>query len=404
MQPQPDEHKRQRSTQAQLKKYGRNPRKLMWNEYGPVKTRVQYLCDILFAGNYHEMALAVGMCYRHLYRILYGHSRLSIRFAGQLVSRLGVRAEWLLCGSGPVFPWPDQVEHFQYMPRVDSCYHLLDTHALASGTYFLPAVQPDTVTELSSDDTANIERAAQCLFQASANQKPVWFFLDSPAFTETTTALWQSFLTRRYATLVTVTLAAACADLAYADEMPRPDVNTLALTAATQGAGYGETICRFGFQSAAARKRSVLATAFDLGVPTFVSAAIGEIPNHTNPAVRDPELGAAVGAAAYVDLLAFSAHVPNFFGSPGGVVLACGNSTRAIELFLSRLPPLRHTNPQQSGVVFILFQPHDAADLTLQETIHSIGGRVIYVPKPTATSIQQLLQTCDDAYAGKSIS
>lgn len=403
MQQQPDEHKRQRSTQEQLQKYGRNKRKL-WNEYGPVKARVQYLCDILFAGDYHEMALAIGMCYRHLYRILYGHSRLSIRLAGQLVSRLGVRAEWLLCGSGPVFPWPEQSEHFQYMPRVDSCYYTADSHAIVPGTYFLPPVQPDTVQALTFADETNIGHAARCLFQARAQQKPVWFFLDAPAFTETTAATWRLFFERRYATLLTVTLAGACADLAYADEMPRPDINTLALTAATHGAGYGETIGRFGFRSDSARKRSVIASVFDMGFPAFVAAEIGEIPNHTNPTMREPELGAAVGAASYVDLLAFSAHVPQFFGDPGGVVVACGNPIRAVDLFISRLPPLRHAYPEQAGVVFILFQPEDSADLTLQETIHQNGGHVIYLPKPTATSIYALLQTCDDVYAGKTTS
>lgn len=399
MQQQPDEHKRQRSTQAKIKQYGRNSRKL-WNEYGPVKARVQYLCDVLFAGDYHEMALAAGLCYRQLYRILYGHSRLSIRLAGQLVSRLGVRAEWLLCGSGDVMPWPEQAEHYSYLPKINSCYYTLNTHDVTSGTYFLPAVQPDIATAVPDYVKQNYVSAARHIFAARTASKPVLFFLGAAAFTDSTSKLWAQFFSKRYATMLAVTLAAVCADLAQADEMPRPDINSLALTAAAAGAGYGETICQHGFRTAAARQRSLLASVFADGHPVFVSTQLGEVPNHVTPFVRAPELGAAIGAASYVDLLAFAEQVPNFSGTPGGVILAAGDCERAVQTFLAQFPVLRHTHTNLSGFTFVLFS--DAEDLraSIFDDILHFGGNVVQLSAPTATSIQYLLRSCDDVYAG----
>lgn len=394
-----DESKRQRSTKAQIQKYGKNRRNL-WNEYAPVKVRVQYLCDTMFAGNYHEMALAAGICYRHMYRILYGHSRLTIRMAGQLVSRLGVRAEWLLCGSGSVFPCDHYAETFQYTPPINSCYYPADLSATVPGTYFLPPLPPDLVEPLDATALVRYDAAARSIFSARTNRKPVLFFLDTAAFSDTTVPLWREFFTRRYANLLMVTLAGACADLAAADEMPRPDINTLALTAAANKTSYGEAICTAGFNTEAGRQRSLMASVFGMGVPVFVSAAFGEIPNHMNPTARAPEFGAALGAASYVDLLSFAEQVQHFFGDVGGVIVACGDCRRAITSFLSRLRVTRDEFPQRN-FVFVLFEEEDKFDRSLEFDIHQYGGRVIYLSKPTVTGIAQLLQSCDDAYAGK---
>ena len=397
---QPDEHKRQRSTKEKLDKYGGNKRRL-WNEYGPVKARTQYLCDILFAGDYHEMALAAGVCYRQLYRILYGHSRLSIRLAGQLVSRLGVRAEWLLCGAGSVFTWPEQADYFHYMPKLTSCYYTRNAVNVIPGTHFLPVPQSDREAVLSSTDVQRFEAAARSVFRARVHNKPVLFFLDDAAFTVSAPDIWRQFFSKKYANILMATLAGACHDLALVAETPPADINTVALTAATAGAGYGETFCRVAFREEEARNQSLLASVFHSGIPVWLSAEIGEIVNHTAPSAREPELGAAIGAAAYVDLLALAEQVPNFFGNPGGVVVVCGSPRRAVNAFLAQLPALTHTYPDQKGFVFILFQSPRHYDANLESDIIKHGGRVIYLLEPTVTAMTQLLQSCDDAYAGK---
>jgi hypothetical protein len=399
--PSPNEYTRQRSTQEKLQKHGLNPRKIQWNEYGPVKVRVAYLCDMLFAGDYHEMGLAMGVCYRHLYRILKGHSNLSIRLAGQIVARLGVRAEWLLCGAGPVFPWPDQTEYYSYLPQIRSCYYPIDTMETTTGTHFVSPVLPDQHADIPPEHQKYFEAAARSIFQARTNNKPVLFFLDAAIFTETAPDVIREFFEKRYANMLVATLAATRMDLSRSAAPVPTDINTLAITAAAAGAGYGETFCMEGFRSPEVRKRSLLASVFDLSAPVFISAELGEIVNHTSPAVRAPELGAAIGAAAYVDLLAFTKQVPNFFGEPGGVFIACGQNTRrAVELFLARLPPLAETYPDQKGFVFVLFEDPDSFDRSLHDMIHSHGGSVIYVSNPTVTGITRLLHTCNDAYAG----
>jgi hypothetical protein len=397
--PTPDDKKRQRSTKAQLEKYGKNGRRI-WHEYAVVKDRLQYLCDIFFASNWHEMALAVGVCRRQLYRVLYGHSRLTVRMAGQIVIRLGIRAEWLLCGSGPLLPSPDHAEYFQYLPHIHSCYYTPNLNEQVSGALFLPVVPPDADTE-AHFNTANFSAAARSIFSARSQRKPVLFFLAAAGFTVSTPPLWQQFFSRRYANMLMTTLSAACLDLACSAQTPPQDINTLALTAAATGASYGETIGRLGFQSDDARSRSVMGSVFAAGTPVLVSAEIGEISNHTNPAVRPPELGAAVGAAAYVDLLAFTRSVPNFFGNPGGVIVACGNAERIASTFLARLLSLNIPRDETAHFTFVVFDQPPAGTTALDTAIHNSGGRVIYLSQPTVASITQLLHSCDDAYAGK---
>lgn len=393
-----EEYRRQRATNAQLDKYGKNRRRL-WNEYPAVQERLRYLCEALFFGDYHEMALAIGVCYRQLYRILDGHSRLSVRMAGQLVVRLGVRADWLLCGAGTVFPVPDHVEYFQYLPRINSCYYTPNLNEQVAGTNFLPTVPEDKPE--TNFDTTDFGHAARSIFIARSHQKPVLFFLASDAFTVSTTPSWQPFFVQRYANILMLTLSGACLDLAGSAQKTPVDINTLAMTAAVDGVSYGETLCRYGFPTPEARVKSVAAAAFGSGAPVLISAEIGEITNHTNPSLRPPELGAAIGAAAYVDLLAFTQYVPNFLGEPGGVIVACGNIDRIVTTFLARLESLQLTRTDNANFVFVLFAPRTASTHDLETAIHNAGGRVIYLTYPTVASITQLLHSCNDAYAGK---
>ena len=393
----PEEPKRQRATKAMIQQYGRNTR-VLWNEYAPVKQRVEYLCDVLFGGDHHQMSLAIGMCHRHLYRVLYGHSRLSVRLAGQMVMRLGVRAEWLLCGSGPVFPWPTQTDVYNFVPVINSCLYTFDPHEHVPGTYFLPKV-PKNKTDVIIDKSG-YAAAAKAVFQARVHKKPVAFFLGRDSFTKSTPAVFEQFFEQRYANVLLTTLAGACLDLAAAGDKPAPDINCLAKTAAATGRGYGETICADGFLTPRARQKSLLAKVFDMSLPVIVSAEVGEVPNHTHPSVRAPELGAAVGAAAYIDLLGFTEQVPQFFGKPGGVYIVAGEVPRGVDFFLQRLEPLSFSFPEQDGFVMVLFCERDAASKEICEKITRCGGRPIVLDAPTMTAFQQLLSSCDEAYAG----
>ena len=385
--------KKQRATQKQVALYGRNKRQL-WHDYAPVRERVNYLCSYAFSGDHHEMAHAIGMCYRQLYRVLIGHSQLSISMAAQLVSQLGVRAEWLLCGSGPVFACGDEPACAGRLTRIQSIYRAADPlEQLARGNYFLPHPQLDA-NILTAPAVEQFEAAASNLFSARAQQKPVWFFLDDAHFTPAATEAWAQFFHKRYGTVLSVTLPAVCADMANAG-CAGVDINYLALHAAAINAGYGETLCSRGFVDAKNRDCSVLLAAHSANVPVLAHVELGVTPNHVQPTTAAPEFGAALGAAAYIDFLVLSAQLAGFFSEPGGVVVITGDHQRAVNLVATQRHCARDVAVKKFAC--ILFGDEK---ISITQTLTQLGGSVTYLPEPTAATVTRLFHFCNNAYAG----
>ena len=388
---------RQRRTKLSIQKYGRNQRQV-WNEYPAVKARLVYLCNLLFGGDDHEFAAAIGVCYRHFNRIVCGHSRLSVSMAAQIVTRINVRAEWLLAGVGEVFHRANEAHESLILPQhLQSSFKTFDAVAHATGVEFFPAERVSFL-ETPVRDIRPYEDAGKAVYSARSNRKPVGFFLGSDASALPLMQCAWPFFTERYVDLLVMTLTAAAHDVREAHIGAPTDINTVARFAANRGIGYGEAFGFVGFAGDANREKSLLAAVHDAGSPVIISAEIGEIGRHTASASRGAELGAAVGAAAYVDLLVYTEQLRHFFGQPGGVMIAAGECQRAVRMFLERLATLSLVEPEQTGFTFVLFCHHDD---TLQTEIQTHGGRVIFLAPPTITTLSQLLQTCNDVYAGK---
>lgn len=388
---------RTRRDKASLEKYGKNPRRIQ-KEYKTVRERLIYACNLLFGGSTHEFAAAAGVCYRHLYRIIYGQTRLTVNMAAQIVARTGIRAEWLLCGVGSVSTIDEIVsDGLTLPPRIASSVPIFDTVAHCAGTEFFPSEQI-LLDETPVCNLAPYEDAAGAIFAARVNSKPVGFFLGSAAFTVPAAQLVSPFFTAKYADFLVLTLSAVAHDLQATHAQTPIDINSVARYAARRGIGYGEALGLVGFSPETDKQKSLIATLRDMNLPTIVSAEIGEIGRHTAPYIRGAEIGAAIGAAAYVDLLVYTEQIQRFFGNPGGVMVVAGDCQRGVRMFLERLETLKLVEPQQSGFTFVLFsQPDD----NIQTEIHIRGGHVIFLDKPTITTFRQLFQTCTDVYAGK---
>lgn len=397
----PDKKERKnrvRRNAESLRRYGRNPRQV-WHEYPAVKERLVYACNLLFNGDAHEFAAAVGVCYRHFYRVLYGHSRLSVSMAAQIVTKTGIRAEWLLSGAGDicVAPPAPSGEQLAIPTRMQSGFRLFDAAAYNPGTEFFPAERVSFVDSPISDVHA-YEAAAIAVYAAHAHQKPVGFFLGSEMFAAPAAQLVAPFFQAQYADFLVLTLSAAAHDVQATHPATPIDINSVARFAADRGIGYGEALGQVGFRGSVDRTKSLLASVLDSGLPALVAAEIGEIGRHTSTPVRGAEIGAAIGAAAYVDLFAYTEQLRNFFGTPGGVMVVAGECHRGVRLFLERLESLKLVEPVQTGFTFVLFSKPDD---NLQTEIHLRGGHVIFLDLPTITTMSQLFQTCNDVYAGK---
>jgi len=118
-------------------------------------------------------------------------------------------------------------------------------------------------------------------------------------------------------------------------------INDVARRAADEGIGFGECAGReiatgdFPF-----RDLSVLAAAYDAGVPATVHVGIGYDIIHEHPNCD----GAALGTASYTDFLVFTQEVTRL---EGGVYLSYGSAVMGAEVYLKALSMARNVAHQE---------------------------------------------------------
>lgn len=123
------------------------------------------------------------------------------------------------------------------------------------------------------------------------------------------------------------------------------ELNEAAREAASRGEGLGETLGRRMVASSRPHRAvSVLARAWELGVPVTVHVAIGSDIVHQHPTAD----GAAIGAATFTD---FRRLVTLVSGLSGGVWINCGSAVQLPEVFLKALSVAENLGHDVSGFV-----------------------------------------------------
>jgi hypothetical protein len=316
-------------------------------DYQPIRARLRYLCDLMFGGSHAEMASALNVCSRHFQAVIRddkNHRTLTVRMVAQIITRLGVDAEWFLTGVGPVFSRKLPVVALDLPFAVQSSFPLLEPLEETPPVLPPPAFVPCDAISAMSDPDAVYGHAALSIFAANGQRCPVALLLGADALCEPTPELSAlnalSLFAEQYCHFFGLSLAAARADIYPAITSGSFDLNRVAVLAANAGRGYAETIASWAFREQTRRQQSLLAAVYDLGVPVSVFAEIGEIPEHRLCGIRGAEVGAAVGAAAYVDGLVFTRYCQRFAELGGGVVICAGELHRWFALLDRALPQL----------------------------------------------------------------
>lgn len=371
------------------------------SDLDPIRQRVAYLCEFLFSGDVSAFAFAIDQDVGVLRQVLYKNRTVSVRLAAQVIRQLNVRPEWLLNGLGPVLlsdtPLAESAG-FHFPPACSSSFLLFDptlaTHGLA------PTMKKMTSSavsaELSGPQAPHFSLAI-AVHAARSNNAPVLACLSEAAVQAGAANAICDMVRKKYVTSVALTGAGAVADVAQSRPTAQPDMNLIAKLGAAQGIGYGEAIARWGFSPDARREKSVIHTAYTAAAPVTAHTEVGELAEHLYAAGRGAELGAAVGAASYVDLLVFTEQVRRILAD-GGVVIIVGSATRFFRL-LSQAARAAETTMRETtnfcvGVVDRFFSEDEFT------SIAQYGGVGCLFSGSFNGNALNILHACDAVYSG----
>lgn len=296
-----------------------------------IRQRLQFVLQALYNGKVTYFAKAAGMGGQltHFSEVIRGAKTPTPKFITTVAHRAGINAEFLLCGTGSIKGASPLAHVFQNLAAtVEPIWPPFDTTTMQFTTNDDRAAldvpgAPEQLTELA---------LARHIHAARQADKPVVVYLTEPYVLAGASAPLAEMMRKRYVTALALTGSAAYRDVerarfggcalkpAFSHELI--DINEAAILAAGSGIGYGEALGRWCYPRAETRKDSAIATAYEVGCPVTVHTAVGESPNHWFPAARAAELGAAIGATTYTDLLIFTEYIKRFDGTPGGVFIS----------------------------------------------------------------------------------
>lgn len=318
------------------------------------KQRLQYVCELLFGGKYTKFAEAAGFGKSHIWfgRVVYYDTRVTKKVLAALIKTGLVNAEYLMCGTGPACSLPQfDVPDTLMLPNALKPHH----DYFDSSTVQFAAQIDREFLEVDVTDTAPPLDLARAIHAARSIDAPVVLYLNEARMLEGAGVFVAQMLRKKYVTALVCTATAAYRDVEYAryEQFSKRafdnaliDINDAALFAANNGLGYGEAIGRWCFPKQTRRDKSVIATAYELGLPVVVHTTIGDSVNHWFPSKRGAELGAAIGAASYADMLVFAEQLRRCVGLSCGVFIPAEQNNleflelalRAIESDASALP------------------------------------------------------------------
>lgn len=306
-----------------------------------IRLRMKYLCEFAFGGNVSAFGKRLGVKKYRFRDALAGEHSFGMPILLRVVKLGFARAEWLFCGTGPMQPAEDATAAppLELATDVVSSHPHFDTFQVQ---YELPRSAPiPTIAEVSPSEDDIVR--ARLIHAARSSSKPVVLFLGHAAIAENVGPLVNTMLEKGYITGVALSSAAAMRDFERAvlggrsshDDRLRElaPLNVAALRAAASGMGYGEALGRWSFPLASNRAASVLARAYELQRPATVHLTLGDSMHHLFPATHAATLGAALGAASYVDMLIFAAEARQMAGTPSGILISADEGAQSNRLF-----------------------------------------------------------------------
>jgi len=348
-----------------------------------IQVRLEYLCQYLFGGNLTEFAKRVKTDRRVLRSVLCGITAARPRMLTQIIQAGIVNAEWLMCGSGPPFQeQPELVQGPLCLPdQLCSRHSVFDT----AEAPLLATRKPRSLRRLQQptpQDIAEQLPLARAIHAARVHEKPVLLHLEQPVIVDGGGKAVNALLAKGYVTSVSMSAEAASADAGVAlanglvddkDSIALFRLNDAAHMAAAHGLGYGEALGRWCCDSPVDRTKSVIATGYALELPVTVHGGFGDVFHHFYPHRRSAELGAALGAAMYVDMLLLTEQLHATAGKPPGVIITTEDTFPRV---------------------------YENATVTLQGAGCTATTDCFKISRPYWLTVPALLAACDAVYDG----
>lgn len=351
---------------------------------------------MLFGNDVRAFAAAIQLDSKHVARILLGEIAVTPEVLAQVVAFTDVRFEWLLLGDGDMRSAhaTADVDLSLHLPlRLESSFPVFETQTAA---WPLTQIMPPEVVDAPATASETHVLAAKAVHCARSADSNVLLFIGAEAIYAGAGIVAAEWLRKRYATAAATTGAGLLADIEMTRPDTPPDLNHVARLAAAQGIGYGEATGRWAFAPKDNKARSLFHAAYSLGLPATAHVELGELRAHTGPAVRGAELGAAIGAATYVDLLIFAEQVRQLCATQNGVVLLIGNAMRGLHMFLQA----RATACGAAAGPFTVVSIDNHVQSDFHNYVRSHGGTSYKLDGAYRANLITLLHTCDAVFSG----
>lgn len=356
-----------------------------------IRRRMRYICDYFFGGNVPAFASFIDVPPPLLHACLSDlcFKKITPTLLARIVQYTDVRAEWLLCGTGTMLcpplsvDMPDDYAHGLTLP-----VKLRSTHSLFAGCRSIPGrPRAQLSSPAACTPTSESDELAQFLFQACSEARPVVLFAGQ-AGSKNCRWLLRRLLTQSGITGLVLTGAAVEFD---APQKPTTDINSVLRLGAMSGIGLGEAVQRWGGASTG----SPISIARARSVPFAAHVLFGEMATHFAAPVHGAEVGAALGACAYIDLLAITEQLKTVLVRDG-VFLVVGDAARAVDLLLSVCAQVVHDAVPFTIVVVGSRLPDESCTL-----IHDAGGNVRFLEGDLAQAAEEFRQSCVKVFDGK---
>lgn len=304
-------------------------------EDSPIRSRLQYLTEYLFAGDVEKFEQQLGFYRRQLGYVLRQQAKITPRLLSTLVVDFGVSAHWLLTGHGPVFT-------IDALPPVSG--NAFSSHALfdpASMRVKRNKIAPPT-SELILKN--RVPELAQAVFEARATLAPVILVCD-----------WHAFLPERRAAVISLLQAGRITALAtttrglYKDVGAHGDkVIAVARRAARCGVGLGAAIGRW----LRLGNDSVFKTAYTQHTPISVYYQPGDDYRYFESARLGPTVGAELGAATQIDLFLFAEQIRLFVTKENSICIDTTDHKSMTALMANTIASAHRTTDERHGRLF----------------------------------------------------